>query len=113
VRTAGTRPRAEVKDQYATAPNANPNLAVANDRFDSFERLLRKPQWLNAEIKSIALPDGPDAWPHRHGGELSGQGDVDQTSAFVASGPRRACFCSIHDPRDHRSVCRRRDKLCQ
>ncbi len=91
VRTAGTRPRAEVKDQYATAPNANPNLAVANDRFE----------------------DGPDAWPHRHGGELSGQGDVDQTSAFVASGPRRACFCSIHDPRDHRSVCRRRDKLCQ
>jgi hypothetical protein len=52
------------------------SLAVANDRFDSFERLLRKPQWLNAEVKSITLPDGPDACPHRHGGELSGQGDV-------------------------------------
>src|SRR5712691_8582815 len=27
----------------ATAPNANPSLAVANDRFDSFERLLTAP----------------------------------------------------------------------
>ena len=133
VRTAGTRPRAEVKGdikqfvaysslsircrpgavnmQQPPTPilalplrttGSTPSSACSESRSGS-----------RAEVKPIALPDGPDACPHRHGGELSGQGDVDQPSAFVASGPQRACFCSIHDPRDHRSVCRRRDKLCQ
>ena len=68
---------------------------------------------LNAEVKSIALPDGLDACPHQHGGELSGQGDVEHLARSSQWALSAHVFCSLHDPRDHRSFCWPRDKLRQ
>jgi hypothetical protein len=105
VRTAGTRPRAEVKGDikqfvaYSSLsiccrPGAvnmqQPPTPILALRCERPVRLLRAlaPKAAVAQCRSQihCAPGRPGRLPAPHGGELSGRGDVDQTSAFVDSG---------------------------
>ena len=133
LRTAGTRPRAEVKGDikqfvaYSSLsirrrPGAvnmqqppTPILALPLRTTGSTPSSACSESRSGSMPKSNPLRSRTARTPARTGmvGNFPDGATLTKLARSWPAGSQRACFCSLHDPRDHRSFCRPRDKLCQ